>query len=60
MGENPAQNHEELASNNLTKTNGTNVPNKRHEELQYLDLVKEILATGEHRPDRYEPMFWDS
>ncbi|KAI0397777.1 thymidylate synthase [Xylariaceae sp. FL0594] len=28
------------------------VPSKRHEELQYLDLVQEILTTGEHRPDR--------
>ncbi|KAK6085551.1 Thymidylate synthase [Seiridium cupressi] len=28
------------------------VPAKRHEEYQYLDLVQEILATGEHRPDR--------
>ena len=23
-----------------------------HEEHQYLDLIREILATGEHRPDR--------
>lgn len=26
---------------------------KRHEEYQYLDLVREILEDGEHRPDRY-------
>ncbi|KKA29728.1 hypothetical protein TD95_003819 [Thielaviopsis punctulata] len=25
---------------------------RNHEELQYLDLIKEILETGEHRPDR--------
>jgi thymidylate synthase len=25
----------------------------RHEEYQYLDLIREILETGEHRPDRY-------
>ncbi|RDW80594.1 thymidylate synthase [Coleophoma crateriformis] len=24
----------------------------RHEEYQYLDLIREILETGEHRPDR--------
>jgi len=24
----------------------------RHEEHQYLDLVREIMETGEHRPDR--------
>lgn len=24
-----------------------------HEEHQYLDLIREILDTGEHRPDRY-------
>jgi thymidylate synthase len=23
-----------------------------HEEHQYLDLIREILETGEHRPDR--------
>jgi hypothetical protein len=27
-------------------------PPKRHEEYQYLDLVREILDDGEHRPDR--------
>ncbi|KAK1623040.1 thymidylate synthase [Colletotrichum phormii] len=27
-------------------------PAKRHEEYQYLDLVREILDEGEHRPDR--------
>lgn len=31
--------------------NGTST--KRHEEYQYLDLVREILEDGEHRPDRY-------
>lgn len=29
--------------------------NARHEEYQYLDLIREILETGEHRPDRYIP-----
>jgi thymidylate synthase len=24
----------------------------RHEEHQYLDLIREILEKGEHRPDR--------
>ena len=24
-----------------------------HEEHQYLDLIREILETGEHRPDRF-------
>ena len=24
----------------------------RHEEYQYLDLIREVLAKGEHRPDR--------
>lgn len=33
------------------KQNGA--PSKRHEEYQYLDLVREILEDGEHRPDRY-------
>lgn len=25
-----------------------------HEEYQYLDLIRDILDCGEHRPDRYE------
>ncbi|KAK2057553.1 thymidylate synthase [Colletotrichum caudatum] len=36
---------------NPTKQNGS-TPAKRHEEYQYLDLVREILEEGEHRPDR--------
>ncbi|KAB5513254.1 bifunctional dihydrofolate reductase-thymidylate synthase [Coniochaeta sp. 2T2.1] len=28
------------------------IPASRHEEYQYLDLVREILENGEHRPDR--------
>ncbi|OHF00526.1 thymidylate synthase [Colletotrichum orchidophilum] len=36
---------------NSTKQNGA-APSKRHEEYQYLDLVREILDEGEHRPDR--------
>jgi hypothetical protein len=32
--------------------NGNSASAKRHEEYQYLDLVKEILEDGEHRPDR--------
>ncbi|KAF7947640.1 hypothetical protein EAE96_008722 [Botrytis aclada] len=31
--------------------NPTSTP-KKHEEYQYLDLIREILETGEHRPDR--------
>ncbi|KAH8900191.1 thymidylate synthase [Thozetella sp. PMI_491] len=33
------------------KQNGSS-PAKRHEEYQYLDLIREILEAGEHRPDR--------
>ncbi|TVY73414.1 Thymidylate synthase [Lachnellula suecica] len=28
------------------------IPSTPHEERQYLDLIREILSTGEHRPDR--------
>ncbi|KAH8681111.1 thymidylate synthase [Xylariales sp. PMI_506] len=36
-----------------TPQNGSSsAPAKRHEEYQYLDLVKEIIDNGEHRPDR--------
>lgn len=36
------------APTSQTKPSGA----KRHEEYQYLDLVREIFDTGEHRPDR--------
>lgn len=35
----------------ISPQNGTST--KRHEEHQYLDLVREIIEDGEHRPDRY-------
>lgn len=31
---------------------GTTKLTKRHEEYQYLDLIRDILQDGEHRPDR--------
>ncbi|GAO15547.1 uncharacterized protein UV8b_02966 [Ustilaginoidea virens] len=31
---------------------GVSQPRRRHEEYQYLELVREILDEGEHRPDR--------
>ncbi|KAL8895538.1 MAG: hypothetical protein Q9192_003581 [Flavoplaca navasiana] len=34
-----------------SKTNGLDTEST-HEEYQYLDLIREILAKGEHRPDR--------
>jgi hypothetical protein len=40
------------------ETNKPSIPSKRHEEYQYLDLVREILDDGEHRPDRCEPPLW--
>lgn len=38
-----------------SKTEAMNAQNGfiKHEEYQYLDLIREILETGEHRPDRY-------
>lgn len=35
-----------------SKTNGLDTKST-HEEYQYLDLIREILANGEHRPDRF-------
>ncbi|KAI0200022.1 thymidylate synthase/dCMP hydroxymethylase domain-containing protein [Astrocystis sublimbata] len=46
------QGHEEIPSKHVAKDNGDVTVQKRHEELQYLDLVQEILTNGEHRPDR--------
>lgn len=33
-------------------TPATSSSNKRHEEYQYLDLIRDIMDNGEHRPDR--------
>lgn len=35
----------------IDPTNTAKVRNV-HEEYQYLDLIQQILDTGEHRPDR--------
>lgn len=46
--------NEASSSNGIGQTNSDKILRERHAELQYLDLVQEILANGEHRPDRYE------
>jgi len=35
-----------------TETPLPQIATEKHEEYQYLDLIQEILETGEHRPDR--------
>ena len=35
-----------------TTANGTTKDNHNHEEYQYLNLIRDILEHGEHRPDR--------
>lgn len=36
------------------EVNGSQTPTDvNHEEYQYLNLIREILESGEHRPDRY-------
>lgn len=35
-----------------TSENGHSSPSKDHEEYQYLNLIRDILQNGEHRPDR--------
>lgn len=35
-----------------SKANGSDLK-PDHEEYQYLDLIRQILANGEHRPDRF-------
>jgi hypothetical protein len=42
----------EIPTKTLPKSSTASSSEKRHEEYQYLDLVREILETGEHRPDR--------
>ncbi|KAI0482231.1 thymidylate synthase [Xylariaceae sp. FL0804] len=40
------------ANGSSAHNEASSTPTKRHEELQYLDLVRDILDNGEHRPDR--------
>lgn len=37
---------------NTSSSKSTSTANPTHEEHQYLSLIREILTTGEHRPDR--------
>ncbi|KAF2105798.1 thymidylate synthase/dCMP hydroxymethylase domain-containing protein [Lophiotrema nucula] len=39
-------------SNGTTTETKPSTSNARHEEYQYLDLIRDILQNGEHRPDR--------
>jgi len=42
------------AKNGLSTVSAAIITNAlRHEEHQYLDLIRDILQNGEHRPDRY-------
>ncbi|KAJ8124730.1 hypothetical protein O1611_g8911 [Lasiodiplodia mahajangana] len=47
-----SQRNEAPPSNGTDKINGNVTLKTQHAELQYLDLVQEILTNGEHRPDR--------
>ncbi|KAI4251895.1 MAG: hypothetical protein L6R42_008195 [Xanthoria sp. 1 TBL-2021] len=47
----PAPEPSANAHGSRSKPNGFD-PKSTHEEYQYLDLIREILANGEHRPDR--------
>lgn len=40
-----------MATNHAAKDLGT-TGNPSHEENQYLDLIRQIMSDGEHRPDR--------
>lgn len=45
---------EVVRSGSPETTPSSSAPSTRnHEECQYLDLIRDILAGGEHRPDRY-------
>ncbi|KAI1114459.1 thymidylate synthase/dCMP hydroxymethylase domain-containing protein [Nemania sp. NC0429] len=52
MGAEATQRNEALSLNAIGQTNGDTTPRGQHAELQYLNLVQDILANGEHRPDR--------
>jgi len=36
-----------------TKKSSEKATQRNHEEYQYLDLIRDILDNGEHRPDRF-------
>jgi thymidylate synthase len=40
------------ATTHVASAKSDTIPTKPHEEHQYLSLIREILASGEHRPDR--------
>jgi thymidylate synthase len=42
----------EISTENKNGDSTTTI-SKNHEEYQYLNLIRDILAEGEHRPDRY-------
>jgi len=48
-----AEKDEKMATQIFGKLSTNSTAMRRHEELQYLDLVQQILTNGEHRPDRY-------
>ncbi|GAP92794.1 putative thymidylate synthase [Rosellinia necatrix] len=52
MDTEPIQGREASPLRNTSEANGDAPSKTRHAELQYLDLVREILRDGEHRPDR--------
>lgn len=52
MASAPATEPSAEVQDSRSKTNGSD-PKSNHEEHQYLDLIREILANGEHRPDRF-------
>ena len=41
-----------LETKNVPESNAEHVVDPNHEEYQYLNLIREILEHGEHRPDR--------
>jgi thymidylate synthase len=43
-----------LSQNTAEEKSSNGSKSINHEENQYLDLVREILESGERRPDRYE------
>jgi thymidylate synthase len=41
-----------LEPKKATESSPNSKASPRHEEHQYLDLIRDILENGEHRPDR--------
>ena len=54
----PGLHGQPLSNGQIAQISAQQQAEKRHEEHQYLDLIRDILERGEHRPDRQAHGFY--